>query len=370
MRGKKVLLVSASFFPEISPRSFRTTELAKELARQGHDLTVYIPGNEKEYLSFSQEYNMTIRSLGNLKCKSVALKGGRIEMFLRRLLRRGAQFFFEWPDIEIMFMVSGKLKAESDYDLLISVAVPFPIHWGVAAVRNEKRKIARCWVADCGDPYIGDTTDSFRKLFYFRYIEKWFCRKADYISVPFDGAVAAYYPEFHSKIKVIPQGFNIDKIDLPAYEKRFDYPVFAYAGNFIPGKRDPRPLLRYLSKDERNFSFVVFTDHDAILAEEKRELNEKLDIRSVIPRDRLLTELCRMDFLINFDNNVSTQLPSKLIDYAITGRPVLNILINDDFSALSEFMDGNYAAKMTLPPQENYDIKTIARQFVDLYSEY
>ena len=34
------LLVSVSFYPENSPRSFRATELAKELCRQGHKVLV------------------------------------------------------------------------------------------------------------------------------------------------------------------------------------------------------------------------------------------------------------------------------------------------------------------------------------------
>jgi len=36
----KILIVSNAFYPEISPRSFRTTELAKELSRQGHKDTL------------------------------------------------------------------------------------------------------------------------------------------------------------------------------------------------------------------------------------------------------------------------------------------------------------------------------------------
>jgi len=36
MERKKILIVSASFYPENSPHSFRTTELTKEFARQQH----------------------------------------------------------------------------------------------------------------------------------------------------------------------------------------------------------------------------------------------------------------------------------------------------------------------------------------------
>ncbi len=36
----RLLLVSNAFYPEISPRSYRATELAREFCRQGHDVVV------------------------------------------------------------------------------------------------------------------------------------------------------------------------------------------------------------------------------------------------------------------------------------------------------------------------------------------
>jgi hypothetical protein len=55
-----------------------------------------------------------------------------------------------------------------------------------------------------------------------------------------------------------------------------------------------------------------------------------------------------------------------LIDYAIAGRPVLNIKSDTDFSLLLEFMAGNYYGKMDLEPPVNYDIKVIAKKFTCL----
>lgn len=40
---KKILHVTYGFHPAPSPRSFRATELAIELARQGHEITVLGP---------------------------------------------------------------------------------------------------------------------------------------------------------------------------------------------------------------------------------------------------------------------------------------------------------------------------------------
>ena len=362
----KILIVSASFYPQNSPRSFRTTELAKELARQGNSVTVITPKNPEIHNIFEKDYGLVIKDMGRLKWKRIIIKGSGINLLFRRFVFRSLVLLFEYPAIELFWMVKKILKNESGYDLLISIAVPFPVHWGVAASRTGYHPIAKTWVADCGDPYMGDTTDSFRKLFYFKYVEKWFCRKADFITVPFEGARSAYYPEFHKKIRTIPQGFQLSELNLPEYRKIFDYPVFAYAGGFIHEKRDPRAMLRFLSTCNRSFKFVVYTSQADMLLPFKRDLNDKLDIRDYIPREELLIILSGMDFLINFDNNTLTQLPSKLIDYLIAGRPILNINSGTDFSGLLEFMNGNYSRKMSLEPINNYDIKEVAEKFTHL----
>ncbi|HBE42682.1 MAG TPA: hypothetical protein DDW27_16065 [Bacteroidales bacterium] len=367
MPKKKILIVASSFYPNNSPRSFRSTELARELARQGHEVVVKIPFRGFNYSDFAAENHLIIKDLGALRFKDIELKGNKWMILIKRFFRRVLILLIEFPFIELMFKVSKSLKHESGHNLLISVAVPFPIHWGVAKARSKRHEIADAWIADCGDPYMGDTTDSFRKMFYFKYIEKWFCRKADFITVPFEGAISAYYPEFRDKIRVIPQGIRLEGLKIPDYKKVNDYPVFGYAGGFIPGKRDPKSLVHFLSAYNKKFKFVVYTAQTEMLLPYKQILQERLDIKHSIPRDDLLKVLSGMDFLINLDNNTSTQLPSKLIDYAITGRPVLNVTSDTDFTLLIEFLDGDYKGRMKLEPPEKYDIRVVAEAFVRLH---
>ena len=120
--------------------------------------------------------------------------------------------------------------------------------------------VAGMWIADCGDPFMGNVIDTFKKPFYFAYFEKWFSRKADYIVIPIDSAIDGYYPEFHNKFRVIPQGFdfriNTDEVPLPKH----DIPTFSYAGGFLKGVRDPGQLLEFLSKQDRPFRFIVYTN--------------------------------------------------------------------------------------------------------------
>ena len=47
-----ILIVSGDFFPNNSPRSFRTTELVKELANRGNEVTLYIPKVDFDYSEF------------------------------------------------------------------------------------------------------------------------------------------------------------------------------------------------------------------------------------------------------------------------------------------------------------------------------
>ncbi len=254
MDKKKILIVCHGFYPENSPRANRASELVKEFALQGHSVVVLTP-KRPEHIAFEKEHQVQIKDLGKPKWKVPNFGSSKPGYLLTRMGVRFMQLFMEYPAIELMFKVKKALRMESGYDMLISIAVPYPIHWGVAKVWEKQQSIAKTWVADCGDPYMGCETDSFQKFFYFKYIEKWFMRKADYISIPVESARSGYYDEFQGKIKIIPQGFKFDLIEGSDKPVRNDIPTFAYAGGFIPNIRDPRPFLDYLVTLDHNFKF-------------------------------------------------------------------------------------------------------------------
>src|SRR5690625_2018978 len=258
-KQKKILILSRSFYPINSPRSFRTTELVKEFVRQGHEVTLLTVKNDEFHIPFEREYGVIIKDIGPLRLPNIKIDvTSGIGREFKRILRRGFLQLLEYPDIELMYRIQNKLKTESGYDLMISIAVPHPVHWGVAVARTDNHRISNVWIADCGDPYMGSTLDTFNKMFYFKYIEKYFCRKADYITIPLEEAKGGYYAEFHDKIRVIPQGFRFEDIDLPPNTKH-TVPTFAYAGGLIPGGRDPRAFLEYLTRVNQKFKFIIYT---------------------------------------------------------------------------------------------------------------
>jgi hypothetical protein len=316
------------------------------------------------YSEFLSEFPINLKMWARSKFPKIPQPKNRIISVLNRIISRTLSVLFEYPGIEDMFRVRKHLRIEYGYDLMISFAVPYPVHWGVAWSRNKDHMIAQIWVADCGDPYMGDVIDTFRKPFYFGYVEKWFCRKADYISIPIETAKSGYYEEFHDKIRVIPQGFNFEIQKERAVVN--EVPTFAYAGSFIRGARDPEQLIQYLIGIDIPFKFFVFTKQPELLNGFMEKLEGKLSVSDYIPRAELMKVMGTMDFLVNFDNNTTLNSPSKLIDYAITCRPVLNIEKEFVPEHLLEFLKGDYRNKMQLPDPENYHIKKISNDFLSL----
>jgi len=299
---KNIIIISSVFYPRNSPRANRVTELAKEFSRQGHNVIVYANLGDYDYKKLEFEFSFKVKDIGKMRfvditSDEIQRKPKLINILGTKLLNKIIQF----PYIEYSYRVYKTLNnLEFKYDILISLAVPFPIHWGVAYAKNKVLNFPHTWIADCGDPFMGNP--NVRYPFYFKYIEKWFCKKTDYLTVPTQESISAYYPEFHNKIKVIPQGFNFEEYnDLPKY-KRNKIPTFIYAGAFYENIRDPRPFLKFLASLEKDFKFIIYTRNKKLIEDYKTQLGPKLEVKDYIPRKDVIKQFAKADFLINFEN--------------------------------------------------------------------
>jgi hypothetical protein len=370
MGSKKILIVTNGFYPEISPRSFRATELAKELVRKGHSVTV-CTHFRNGFENFAVQHNFRAIDLGNLSWPKPVVKGSGISLLIRRVVVRFSTLLLEYPSIQLISLIKKALKNEKGYDALISVAVPYPIHWGVARIWDKKNPIAKVWIADCGDPYMGQENDTFKPPFYFGWVEKWFCRKADFITVPTSKSIAGYYPEFHDKIRVIPQGFRFEDVSLYEGELNHKKVIFGYAGMFILGRRDPSEFLNFLNslKESYQFEFHIYTTTPQFVSPYVEASKGRIVIKPIVTREKLLYELSKMHFVVNFENVGHTQTPSKLIDYLIIEKPVLSVTFGNLQPAIfHDFLNGNYSDKMILPEKDTYRIENVASKFIDLIS--
>lgn len=358
----KIVIISSKVYPLIAPRSFRTTQLAIELAKRGHDVTLYGILGDFDYTDFMKETNVKIKNIGKSRFGLVDSCGKYNRNIFNRAIAKILGKYILFPEIELFSKIKKILKKEQHIDLLITSAIPYMTHFAVA---YSDRTNIDCWVSDCGDPFFGNKFVSYP--FYLKRLEKKWSLATDYITIPIEAAKKAYLPEAQNKIHVIPQGFNFSTIKLAQYNPN-SVLTFAFAGIVYKDLRDPTLFLEYLCNIDFEFKFIVYTNTPQLFLEYGERLNNKLEIRNFIPREQLLFELSKIDFLVNIENKYSEQSPSKLIDYMLTKRPIISI--TSDFrekAVFEEFVKGNYAHKTILSNMEDYNIENVASKFIMLY---
>ena len=356
-----------AFFPDNSPRSFRSTELAKELARQGHEVEVLTKKREFDYTLFENNYLCKVKPDLFIKRYSPDVFKTKRNL-IKRLKDRLLFQFFMYPDIEISRAIVSYFKSNNNnYDLIVSIAKPHAVHLGCALALRRHKDLTKTWVADCGDPFTLCKSDVYKFFFYFKWMEKWIFRRANFITIPVDSAKNAYYKEFSHKIRVIPQGFNFGEVRLWEGSLHNPCSTFCYAGALYQKTRNPQKLMTYLTTLNVKFKFVVYTGSGEILKPYESKLGNKLEIRKPIIRDELLYELSKMDFLLNIENVHTEQVPSKTIDYALTKRPILSIEPeNPNYENIFKFLKGDYSGRYDLGDLNNYNISVVAKKFIDL----
>jgi hypothetical protein len=74
-----------------------------------------------------------------------------------------------------------------------------------------------------------------------------------------------------------------------------------------------------------------------------------------------------MDFLLNIGYDPVHQSPSKLIDYYLTGRPILSSDTNEfDHKIVDAFLQGDYTNSFSFDNIDQYRIENVCKKFLNL----
>lgn len=369
----KIVIVTAYYEPIPVPRAFRATELAKEFVRRGHDVTVFNTTSvmrEDGQVMVGQSAGVNLVDLDIIRyiqtdsvCGTVK---GKLFVKLKTFIREVLFYFTTNTWLKILFGLEQKLKFDGKYDLLISIGLPFTVHWAVSR-KIDGHNIAQCYIADYGDPF-SRYNQSIKVAKYFQWIEKKVIRKFDYISVPTELAVASYlWLKDKSAIKVIPQGFNFSEVKQAIYQEN-KIPTFGYAGLFYSDIRNPCDFFEFLCCLDFDFHFIIYTNLGAMdsyscIEPYIQRLGSKLKLNNNIPRLELIHRLSKMDFIINVSNNTTNQIPSKLVDYTLSGRPIFSFSQdNFDSGKFIRFCRHNYEGEDKIDIS-GYDIQHVADEY-------
>ena len=342
------------------PRSFRTAELSEQLSKMGHDVTLYTVQGNYDYTSYMQETGIVMKPI-HMKYATLASDGSCKSGFIDKVLVKLFRKWLYYPDIEFMFRMKKILQEEHDVDLLITIAHPHSIHWGVGFAKEKLgEEFPKVWVADCGDPFCGCPISKWPK--YMSYFEKKWCRKVDFITVPTEASKEGYFPEFRDKIRVIPQGFDFSKTPIMEYKKN-TIPTFIFTGAIHPG-RSPKGFMDYLLTLDIDYKFLLYM-HSPLDKKYEDLSNGKIKYMIGYGRSEIIKACSQADFLINVKNPSPVQTPSKLIDYGISKRPILEV--SDAFEEKEEFgqfVRGVYDSQLIIKDLDSYKIENVAAGFV------
>lgn len=355
---KIIISMSQDLF-DVNPRSFRVLELAKELKRRGHYVTI-ISLNKRKIYSHEETLDNIIQ---NERPKEISVKKvSKIKISIFYLL---SYLIYDVKIFTKVKYLKKNLKKFLNYDVALSISPTFVNNIAIALSKFSKGTVK---IFDCGDPFYYNV-DKIAP--YWKFIAKKIYNKADFVCVPIEKALLTYYKLVKKeKLRVIPQGIDFSSYEICEYKKNA-VPTFIYTGNFYREIRNPIIFLDFLSSLNEDFCFKIYTSENRemlqILKEYEKKLNGKMKIYPLVSRKECIKLLSQSDFIVNFENLVEKQLPSKLIDYGIAKRPVISFSSKTfNKEIFMQFLKGDYTNKLDIDITK-YDIKKVADQFEEIF---
>ena len=349
----RILIITYYYSPWLNPRAIRWTALVENLASQGNKVDV-LCNTQKGSISTTKNSDINLYYTGKIKnLKNEVPKNKistnkffkkNIKALIIKFLKFVHHFTWKkvyWPDHACLWYFSAikvgkKLLYKYQYDLIISVSLPYTSH--LVALRLKHLRPDINWIVDIGDPfYFLDSTPTnnhklYNKLNY--YSEQKVLQFATKISVT-NTVVLKMYKEYftgcENKIHVIPPIFVSSNKEKKSFFSNSDKIILVYIGTLYKGIRSPIPLLKIFEKllsTELNSKLelhIVGNITDCIEDFDKKYLNKKIYLHGIINPDEVARILNDNVFLINIGNKTSYQLPSKIVEYISSGNPIINI---------------------------------------------
>tara|TARA_B100000519_G_scaffold203428_1_gene226705 strand:+ start:13974 stop:15296 length:1323 start_codon:yes stop_codon:yes gene_type:complete len=368
----KILIISYTYSPAVGPRSIRWEALANHWSENGHDVSVItathsdndvskngvevirVPenwiGRIRSRLLKSGDHNNEVRK-DNKDAITENYQNNLVNLFILRLkslVKIVYEIFlknFHWPDYAWSWIVKARkatishLKSKGNCDVLISVSHPFSGHLvGIYAKRFfPKLK----WIMDMGDPFCFLVQSQPNNFKIYGKLNKIIEGKCFDIS---DGMVVTtpetkneyirIFPNIHIKMKVIPPLISNEASYFIRKNKKDNTNKnsilkLVFIGTLYASIRHPRNLIELLDassykvKKKIEVHFVgPRNDIDISLFDPK---NISIYFQGLVNRETALKYMLDSDVLVNIGNSTRFQLPSKLVEYTCTGKPVLNI---------------------------------------------
>lgn len=236
-----------------------------------------------------------------------------------------------------------KLCLANSYDWVISVSYPFANHIAVLNACPPKCKVALYNL----DPYWNNQTYDPNKRSSRAKEEAAAYKRADHIFCTPE-QLQDYQNDIFAEVRQKITPLNYPNFVQPCIDCisdiRFDPEQInlLYLGTIYGDIRKPDALFRMfeqaLPSEPRLHLYVIGKkfgkDADHYLVEYQKELGKHLTVCDPVPVEETADLMWQADVLVNLGNTMHNQMPSKLVEYMATGKPILNVSAVKDCNTL------------------------------------
>ena len=370
---KKILIICYDYSSITSPNYFRWKSIAKYWANK--DYKIYVVSSWKpdfqreEVLNGVQVFRVGGRLIETIRNRIIKahqpIKLNQIQrtnnLTIKQKLLLVLKWFHDrtwkkmyWPDYACLWFFpalkkANKLMKEQNIKQFISVSIPFTGH----LVGNclKRRYPNTNWIVDISDPFCFlKSMPTNNHLFYSKLneiVEKRIFRTAQAISVLTKSTKEKYselFPESTNKIFINPNLLSYIKnpeTKVPLFIKGKKIRLI-FVGMLNKKIRSPDDLLRIFQmiletrisdKMELHFFGGVENTLDQF-SPYNHLINKCIFLHGIVGREKAIQAMHSADILVNIGNKNPYQEPSKVIEYASTGKPIINIMTIENDSSL------------------------------------
>ncbi|MCG9059539.1 glycosyltransferase [Laribacter hongkongensis] len=387
----KILLITYSYAPDLTPRAFRWSALADRLANEGHTLHVLCavdaaaatdatPSEVRVHRVRDWLINASTRVTPAATYQD-PLRANEPKAAWRSRFRKLAKFIWRtmhWPDYACGWILPAAAKARDlcrihRFDWVISVSHPFSGHMVAWLIRKYTHGAQ--WFVDIGDPFclMAEPPPNNRRLYarLNRWMESRILDCADAISVTTVSTQRLYEVHFSSvcgKIHMIPPLLSLPDFALTTKRHPSNGPIrLIFVGTLYRRLRSPRFLLDCFS------ALAVSLPQGAIELHFYGAINDCSDEFDACPaavreavlkhglvgRAEVMQAMVDADVLVNIGNDSESQLASKVIEYMAVGKPILNLISLVGDTSVAALAD--YPAVLTLSRDSGISTSTVER---------
>ena len=375
MRERRILLVSHWYAPALHPRAFRWSAVAARWAAQGHRVEAvcsWAPGlSHEETIECVRVFRVGGSLLGRLKDRlqkppafraaaggtTGAPKGASALSGLAGWLSDAAWKKVRWPDYACLWYFPAvrearRLAAVAACDAVVTVSDPFTGH--LVGLRLKEDSPATPWLADVGDPFSfqDGTPVNNARLHGGRNVsaEREVLSRVDAVTVTNPALMAEYaarFPESAAKLHVVPPLLSLNPPP-PGSPRLFPEDGklrLVFVGTLYRDIRNPAFLLRLfgrlldtpLSDRLELHVFGDVNDCGEYFEGSGESTKGKVHLHGMVGRETVARAMAGAAALVHIGNATRYQLPSKVVEYAAAGQPVINIVRVEGDSSMTFF---------------------------------